>query len=331
MSGRVLWVVGFAVTLLAGCVGGTDGEFVANLGPVFVDLDDDPEIQHTFNVHNDSAKPLEIVGVRTSCNCAKAELSATQIAPGRSATLTLTYVPSKVWGSDTVSADLLLRSGSVRRYTLHLSWYPRLFVHTTDLDVGGVRSGLAGGVTLRCRAYGPSKESVYRFASAESDVGLTCSLAKDTGKYISPVVYESRQELRVSVPPSTKLGDRRGTLRLTFRDGNGQTICTSVTVRWEVTPVVQPAPAVAVLEPGGELSVTLQAHDGLPFEILGFSIQPPEAQAWLGVEIDRQARRVLLRDRRQSETVSSPLPQRCLVAIEINHPNQKVVQLPVLR
>ncbi len=46
-----------------------------------------------FTVHNEGGRPLQIESVSTSCGCTTAEMSAQTIAPGESASLTVTFDP----------------------------------------------------------------------------------------------------------------------------------------------------------------------------------------------------------------------------------------------
>ncbi|MGD1994288.1 MAG: DUF1573 domain-containing protein [Anaerolineae bacterium] len=56
---------------------------VPNIGPA----------RHTFQVRNVGQGTLEITGVSTSCGCTTAEVDEDRLAPGETATLTVTYDP----------------------------------------------------------------------------------------------------------------------------------------------------------------------------------------------------------------------------------------------
>ena len=56
---------------------------VPNTGPV----------SHTIQVRNAGRGPLQIAGVSTSCGCTTAEIARTELAPGESTELRVTYDP----------------------------------------------------------------------------------------------------------------------------------------------------------------------------------------------------------------------------------------------
>lgn len=50
-------------------------------------------VSHVFTVTNAGGAPLDITGVSTSCGCTTATIEATQLQPGESTALTVTFDP----------------------------------------------------------------------------------------------------------------------------------------------------------------------------------------------------------------------------------------------
>ena len=82
------------VLTLAGCGGsGAVPQVAMSLDSYdFGQIGPDP-VTTVFTVHNEGDGPLQIESVSTSCGCTTAQMSAQTIAPGESASLTVTFDP----------------------------------------------------------------------------------------------------------------------------------------------------------------------------------------------------------------------------------------------
>jgi hypothetical protein len=59
----------------------------------FGDIGPELAVSHVFTVTNTGSAPLDISGVSTSCGCTTATIEATQLQPGESTALTVTFDP----------------------------------------------------------------------------------------------------------------------------------------------------------------------------------------------------------------------------------------------
>jgi hypothetical protein len=80
------------ILAMAGCSGGTPQAAVSPASYDFGQIGLDP-VTSTFTVNNPGNGPLQIENVTTSCGCTTAQISNQTIAPGQSASLTVTFDP----------------------------------------------------------------------------------------------------------------------------------------------------------------------------------------------------------------------------------------------
>ena len=84
--------------------------------------EDDQPVSRTFHLRNVSREPQRILRVRTSCGCTVASFDTTAIAPGKEATIILTYNPKNRPGTIDVDAYVYVASND-RQPTARLSLY----------------------------------------------------------------------------------------------------------------------------------------------------------------------------------------------------------------
>ncbi len=330
MSGYVRFAIALALLMTCvGCRADRDAVVVAEVGPVFVDVESPAPVRHTFEVSNRSPHAVTVMRMRTSCNCAKAELSTRELPPGHTGRLTLSYRPERLSGADSVYADLFFSDGTVKRFELRVTWFPRLHVPRHELSLL-VPLAEQRTTRLQCRLFAPDREKLPTFDSVRCDDGLACELVSHEDRPAGVGAWERIYEFRVLAGPADSPGRRNGTISLMFRDGDGRPIEGSVHVHWTVPPVLRCDPPVATLDLHGRATIRVKAEDNTDFEIIAVTFDPPEAARWLTATVGRDKRSVLLKATESSADHGPQRAHHCTLRLRTNHPKQPVVDLLVL-
>lgn len=82
------------LAVVSACGRGVSGEiFLETQEADFGTIPNDQPISYTFEIRNAGAGALEITELSTSCSCTTVDAETREIAPGASATLTVTFDP----------------------------------------------------------------------------------------------------------------------------------------------------------------------------------------------------------------------------------------------
>lgn len=234
------------------------------------------EITAKFTVANDGDQPLEIKRVICSWNGALAKPSATTLAPGAEATITVTCVLKKCLGP--IRRDVIVESNDPNhsRFLLRLTGEVASPVTVEPGTLAFGKVNLREGITRTVTLTAESSKTPFRVA---------------TVKVRDPEVFSARVEeveagnlykVHVRILPNALPTDVQSVIRIETDNPKVGTLTLPVTAQLNGKLVLSPAHIDAFSTPGGSLppqAISLSSADGKPFKITAVEVPLPSIEA----------------------------------------------------
>ncbi len=241
----------------------------------------DAGVLYTFQVPNDGREAVEIVEIKTSCGCAKAEMSARTIAAGEQASLKLSISheklsdgPHNYWVLLKTDTEEFWRYGVKVDIVRAASW------DRSDIYFGDVSEISEEEISAEVRLFQPDFVNDLEFQGVE----LTSDLVKATAGPIESTkqgnrVVEHRVPISLSLNSQVAPREGQGLCYAIAKYASGGQEYEAVTrVHWEKIVAFHVAPARLVLRSSNSLAepieIVVSHASKRPFTIV--SVELPE-------------------------------------------------------
>lgn len=109
------------------------------------------KVQHTFKIRNSGDAPLQIKQLHADCGCTAAKPSTTQIAPGKSAEIDVTFDSTGFSGKVHKTVVMTTNASKLPTYTFNMSAdiVEVLQVAPRQLSLGAIGAGAAKQVSIK--------------------------------------------------------------------------------------------------------------------------------------------------------------------------------------
>jgi uncharacterized protein DUF1573 len=234
----------------------------------------DAGVLYTFEIPNEGRDAVEIVDIKTSCGCAKAEISATTIAAGEQASLKLSISHEKLSdGPHNYWVVLKTDQGEFWRYGVKVDIVRAASWDRGDIYFGDVSETSQKEISAEVRLFQPSFVNDLEFQGIE----LTSDLVKATTGPIESTqngkgVVEHRVPVRLSLASQVAPREGQGLCYAIAEYVSGGQKHEAVTrVHWEKSLAYHVTPARLVLRSSNALAdpirITVSHTSKTPFTI----------------------------------------------------------------
>lgn len=238
-------------------------------------------ISHTFVFRNTGEAPLKINKIKPSCGCTSAIASATEVAPGATASITATVNPKGKSGNQTITVRVNTNDPANNSMVFRMSgtilsaWR----VVPAQLDMGALAKLQSATKNVSVSSQYMKDDRQYRITGIKTgDPNIKASTAAAPAPKNSPInksYIDVQQLVRINVTAGTTEGDQSQRVYIATNDPKNPTH--TVTVRWTVEGDIHCTPnRVTVVDTKGKKhirDVTLSSHSSQPFDITGIEIK----------------------------------------------------------
>ncbi|MCS7014502.1 MAG: DUF1573 domain-containing protein [Gemmatales bacterium] len=227
---------------------------------------------HQFTLHNPFDRPIRIASVRTSCACATAQVDRQEIAPGATATLSVSVDTGKYLGQRVFTIFVLLEQPVVQELQFLVQAESRedITLSPNQLAFGRITRGQAAETSVTITRYSVPN---WQIVAVENDNAYIepqlTELRRDTGQ----VQYRLNVRLRPDVPVGSWYAE------LGLRANDGSRILVPLTVEVEAALVTTPKEVHLGRVAGGvQIERRIIVRGPKPFRILKVSGDDPNLE-----------------------------------------------------
>ena len=299
--------------------------------------DDVETVTHTFRFRNSGGGNLLITEIIPSCECATSIVSASDLAPGQSATLTAAM---NLHGKTGVSgASIEVRSNDpenpARTFVITGTVLNLWRVVPTQLDMGDLGKGESKERILKVLSEYFEGETPHRITGVRSDdpavqgaIGAVRTPEAEPGQKFFVV----ERPVNVRVTAGEQVGPQSARLYLSTDDPRGVTQV--VEVKWIVEGDLKvSAKRVIVLKRGDTtrpINIAVESRSGMPFEILSIVsvARTGNRKDLVFTPLNANSPTKKTYKIELSESVKPGKPNLGEIVITTNHPEQKEISVP---
>jgi hypothetical protein len=295
-------------------------------------------ITHKFQVKNAGEEILKIDKIKPSCGCTSAIASATQIAPGATASITAALNPKGKYGNQSITVRVLSNDptnpGQVLRMTGTILANWRVIPVQLDMGAIGRLESVTKEVTVTSQYM--KDDPVHKISAIKVDSpnirAVTAETPQTSAEIHQKNYLEVRRTVRVSVTASEKEGEESHRILIITNDPKSATH--TVTVRWSVEGDLSFTPNKVFVSDvkGRKVSrdLVISSRSGTAFEILTIEQEGSKGNQDLEVVAKPDAtptRKVYtITPKMESEAPTDTRSGK--IIIKTNHPEQPVVSIP---
>lgn len=297
-------------------------------------------ISHTWALKNIGEENLLLTKVKPSCGCTAAVASATEIAPGATATVQATLNPKGKFGSQSISVRVSTNDPTHSTQVLRLSGTILSGWRVLPVHLDFARVGKAETVTKEVTVSSQymKDDKTYRITHLKTSgpdiAAVTEEAAPQEGVQEGKGFLEIRRKVKVTLDTGETEGDHSGTLWIATDDPGSPTH--SVTIRWFVEGDLTFNPSkLFVSEVRGRRvarDLVLDSHSGRAFdvtavEVTGNSGQSGDVEVQLKADVSNPTHKVYsvspnIQSDKPTETRSGK------IILKTNIPEQSEISVP---
>lgn len=297
-------------------------------------------ISHTWTLKNAGEENLLLTKVKPSCGCTAAVASATEIAPGATATLRATLNPKGKFGSQSISVRVSTNDPTHPTQVFRLSGTILSGWRVLPVHLDFSRVGKAETVTKEVTVSSQymKGDKTYRITHLKTSgpdiVAVTEEIPGQEGVQEGKNFFEVRRKVKVTLDTGETEGDHSGTLWIATDDPNSPTH--AVTLRWFVEGDLTFNPSkLFVSEVRGRRvarDLVLESHSGKAFEVTevevkGNSGQTGDVEVQLKPDVSNPTHKVYsvtpnIQSEKPTETRSGK------IVLKTNIPDQPEIAVP---
>ncbi len=201
---------------------------------------------HDFRIVNDTGSVVRLGRVRTSCSCATAELSRSEVLPGEETVLTMSLRLTKASGRRSAHCVLGNDNGKSWKYRISATSYPVMEFadggSNTYAHIGTFMPGNTGSSTVDVFVYAEPNDPLPSIeVSADPGTPLQAELEGNEDDSLPDGFERRRARVRLQLPRQTKPGLHKANIAVACRSEKASQTG-KITAIWQVKSLYSVAP-----------------------------------------------------------------------------------------